>query len=65
MNTFESKLRPFNTNKNLVSEKIRKLINYLELNVSERSSYLTHQVSLNLEDYPFFLNSRLRGYCKN
>ena len=53
-NIFDSRNRPFNVNKSAVSEKIRKLINFLELRPNERSNYQTHQISLYLEEFPFF-----------
>lgn len=52
--TFESKVRPFNINKSAISEKIRKIINYLETPLEDRSNYQTYQISLFLEEYSFF-----------
>jgi CRP-like cAMP-binding protein len=52
--TFESKIRPFNINKSAISEKIRKVMSYLETPLEERSNYQTYQISLYLEEYPFF-----------
>lgn len=52
--TFESKVRPFNINKSAISEKIRKIINYLETPLVDRSNYQTYQISLFLEEYTFF-----------
>ena len=53
-NTFDSKIRPFNISKNVISEKVRKLMNFLEQPVSERSNYQTHQIALYLEEFQFF-----------
>ena len=50
----DSKLRPFNINKNQISEKIRRLINLLEQPLTDRSNYQSHQISLYLVEYPFF-----------
>ena len=52
--TFESKVRPFNINKSVISEKIRKIMNYLETPLIDRTNYQTYQISLYLEEYPFF-----------
>ena len=53
-NTFSSTIRPFNISKNIISEKNRKLMNFIEVPVSERTKYQIHQIAIHLEEYQFF-----------
>lgn len=57
----DSKIRPFNISKNVISEKIRKIMAFLAQPLSERSNYVTHQISLYLIEYPFFARFESSG----